>query len=241
MRESSASGASAEDPNTPDIDAVLPWTGPRDRIAQPSCSVREPSTATDGDATLQFLTSTVRHASGGRVLNLGAGFPPSTVFPAVCHVDLDSVPLRSGAGQRVAASADELPFERGRFSAVLMKDVLEHVQRPIETLQEVRRVSVENAYLMLTVPRAIPRAVWNDPTHVRGFTRHALETALTLSGWKLVGPIRRMGSIPGAGRFGLSPDAIELLLRLPIAGHRLGTNWIVHARALGRPVDAQRQ
>lgn len=91
-------------------------------------------------------------------------------------------------------------------------DVLEHLPDPISVLVEIGRVALDDSVLLATVPRAIARAVWDDPTHIRGFTQHALRTALELSGWRPDQPIRRIGSIPGAGRFGFTelPDTLRL-------------------------------
>lgn len=124
------------------------------------------------------------------------------------------------------ADVSALPFRHRSFDAALAKDVLEHVQDPISVLAEIRRaVRVESA-LLITVPRAVPRAVWGDPTHVRGFTERALRTALELSGWMSDPPMRKMGSIPGAGRLRLTRH-LDTILRIPIFGHWFGTNWMI--------------
>ena len=166
-----------------------------------------------------------------RILNLGAG---STGHAAEGKyvVNVDHAPPSSlGAGAFVLADASQLPFEDGAFSGALLKDVIEHTLDAIAVLSEVRRVTASGGALVLTTPRPLPRAVWDDPTHIRGFTAHALVQALTLSGWTPSGSPRRIGALPGAGRLGLVPW-LERIMRIPLLGHWFGTNWIVHANAI---------
>jgi SAM-dependent methyltransferase len=166
---------------------------------------------------------------GDRLLNLGAG-QTGDVAGGRFVVNVDHVPPAvRGAGSFVVADGYHLPFRRGAFTGALLKDVIEHVQDPIGMLREVRRVAVPDALLLLTAPRAIARAVWDDPTHIRGFTARALVEALRQAGWAPVGVPRRIGALPGAGRLGLVPW-LEQIMRTPGLGHWFGTNLIVRAR-----------
>lgn len=131
-------------------------------------------------------------------------------------------------GLFVVADAHHLPFVDCAFGGALAKDILEHVNDPIGVLKELRRTSRPDGQLLVVVPRAVPRAVWDDPTHIRGFTQRALATALRLGGWDLSGSIRRLGGFPGAGRFGLVPH-LETLMRIPGFGHWFGLNWVARA------------
>jgi SAM-dependent methyltransferase len=167
---------------------------------------------------------------GDALLNLGAG---STEFhrPGTLVVGVD-LRRRDTAGDNpfLVADAARLPFPSGFFVGALLKDIVEHVGSPIDVLREVRRVCRPSARMLVVTPRAIPRAVWDDPTHIRGFTARALTTALEESGWSPVIPPRRIGSVPGAGRLGLVAH-LETILRLPGIGHWFGTNWCVEAQA----------
>jgi SAM-dependent methyltransferase len=164
----------------------------------------------------------------GPILNLGAGEGVS--FDDMFVINVDHVAPRLGASRRfVVADAGRLPFRAGAFTGVLLKDVIEHVVDPISVLSEVRTVAGPTGEVVVTVPRAIARAVWDDPTHVRGFTARALMQALELGGWRAARAPGRFGGVPGAGRLGLVPH-LELLLRVPGFGHWFGTNWLVQAR-----------
>jgi SAM-dependent methyltransferase len=176
------------------------------------------------------LTNFFGRLPPGRLLNLGAG---STSFSdgRRIAVGLDVKAPPGGLSLFVVGDAATLPFRCASFQGALLKDIIEHVPDPIGVLSEVRRVAGPSARLVLTTPRAISRAVWDDPTHIRGFTKHALRTALDEAGWRITHGPRRMGSLPGAGRLGLVPY-IEDVLRVPGIGHWFGTNWIIEAVAL---------
>jgi SAM-dependent methyltransferase len=163
----------------------------------------------------------------GTVLNLGAG---STGFDdgqrLAVGVDIDRSFRPDGIG--AVADAAALPFRDLAFDGALLKDVIEHVADPIVVATEVARVCRPGARLLITTPRAIARAVWADPTHIRGFTADALVTVLEKAGWEPLRPPRRIGGLPGAGRFGLEVH-LERLMAIPGLGHWYGTNWIVEA------------
>ncbi len=167
----------------------------------------------------------------GRVLNVGAGRERvEAADRTVVYADFDDGVL-DGGHLCAASDASQLPFRHGVFEGALLKDVLEHVADPISVLREVRRVCRQDAVIIVTVPRAIPRAVWDDPTHIRGFTSRALATAFEMGGWRVEGRIGRIGSFPGAGRWPWLGRRVPQLMRLPVVGHRFGRNWI----AVGRP------
>lgn len=164
----------------------------------------------------------------GLILNIGSGTTSKVGTPQVV-VNVDHVvPERATPGPFVVADARHLPFAAGVFAGVVAKDVLEHVDDPIGVLAELRRACRSGGRLLVIVPRAIPRAVWDDPTHIRGFTERALVTSLTLSGWRLSAPVRRLGGLPGAGRLGMTPH-LESIMRIPGLGHWFGRNWIARA------------
>jgi len=186
--------------------------------------------------------STARHASPGAVmrqlcdhlgtgviLNLGSGHAPSWERDdRRKYIHCDLVTLGTGDGPFVVADAVRLPFRRASFAGALAKDVLEHVDDVLSALTELRAVVRPGGRLVLTVPRAVPRAVWADVTHKRGFTGRALEEALALTGWRIQKRCR-IGSIPGIQRLGLEHRLLDLL-RIPGLGHRFGTNWLVVAQ-----------
>jgi SAM-dependent methyltransferase len=143
-------------------------------------------------------------------------------------IDADLSALRV-SGKRVVQGDVRyaLPFQDDSFDGVLAKDIVEHIEHPQLLLTEAFRVSQSGARLLLTTPRAIPRAVWDDYTHVRGFTKSALHCLLTDSGWTAI-KIHRFGSVPLTGRLGLV-RYIPAIVALPGVGHYFGTNWLACA------------
>jgi SAM-dependent methyltransferase len=139
--------------------------------------------------------------------------------------DLDSL---RGLSRVVQVDATRrLPFRDGSFRGILAKDLVEHLVDPRALLVEAQRVARPGATLVLVTPRAVPRAVWADYTHVRGFTKDAVRSLLADSGWN-VDRISRMGAVPLAGRLNFVA-ALPALLAIPGLGHYFGTNWQVLA------------
>lgn len=182
------------------------------------------------DTGAAFHTMAQR-AGGALMLNLGAG-STTVVGDGTASVDVDLIVPRKRPGPMfVVADAERLPFRDDAFDGVVAKDVLEHVVRLHQCLGEIRRVVHVGAKMCVLTPRAVPRAVWADPTHVRGFTAPSLRGVLESTGWRLASPLRRMGSIPGAGRLKLRTSTIESILRIPGLGHYFGFNFVALAEA----------
>ena len=161
----------------------------------------------------------------GRLLNLGAGLGLIVDGRRVINVD-HVPPPKPNEAIYVLADATNLPFRVGSFDGALLKDLIEHLDNPVRALAEAARTVRVGGVITVEVPRAIPRAVWGDPTHIRGFTARALEATMRMAGILPDRPVR-MGGFPGAGRFRLVPW-LGLLMRIPGFGHWYGTNWLVH-------------
>lgn len=190
-------------------------------------SHRRLSTAGDAspNAVMRQLSD---HLGTGIILNLGSGNTVSWEHDGTrTYVHCDLAEVGGGADRFVRGDAMYLPFATGGIDGVLAKDVLEHVDDVLSVLGELHRVARAEGRLVLTVPRAVPRAVWADVTHKRGFTSDALEKALTLTGWR-VSRRCRIGSVPGIRRCGLERYLLNVL-QVPGLGHRFGTNWLVIA------------
>jgi SAM-dependent methyltransferase len=152
-----------------------------------------------------------RLASPTRVLDVGCGrgdlgqHRPGSV-EVLCGVDVDSDSFMRARGydrlQAIDLERDELPFADHSFDAVVAKDVLEHVQRPWEVLDEINRVLEPRGRLLVSVPLPKASVVWGDYTHVRGFTPASLCELLEDCGF-VVRATWKMGGIPLTGRYEL--------------------------------------
>lgn len=199
--------------------------GTEGRTPGPTVStVGAPHPGRSPQATIDHLFSKL---PPGLLLDLGAG---SSTFDDANRtvIGVDLFAPTAPADRFVTADAHALPFADRCFDGALLKDVIEHVLDPIAVMCEVRRVVRPGGRIVMTTPRAIPRAVWDDPTHIRGFTARAVMSLLARSGWQAVGTPRRIGGFPGAGRMGLVPH-LETLMAVPGFGHWFGTNWLVEA------------
>lgn len=98
------------------------------------------------------------------------------------NLDLFAVP-----GVDVAGDAERLPFRAGVFQRVECDAVLEHVQNPIEVLNEIRRVLAEDGYAHLVVPFCHPFHEY--PKDFRRFTPDGLKQLtgpleIVAEGWR---------------------------------------------------------
>jgi ubiquinone/menaquinone biosynthesis C-methylase UbiE len=69
----------------------------------------------------------------------------------------------------VAASAEDLPFPTSTFDAVIMSDVLEHLDNPGNALQEALRVLSDDGVLITSLPNTGPLAVLDGDNIVNRF------------------------------------------------------------------------
>lgn len=155
----------------------------------------------------------------GRILDIGCGTgafgAPSDV--EVIGIDIDLGALRKASEReevcRIDLEAGKLPFDDNVFDGVIAKDILEHLVKPGEMVGEIDRVLKSGGTAIVSVPMAKPRVVWQDYTHIRGFTKEAVCTMVRDYDFEVIS-ITPMGGIPGAGRFDLV-RYLPILLRLP--------------------------
>jgi SAM-dependent methyltransferase len=84
----------------------------------------------------------------GRVLDIGGG----TAHIKESRPDVISTDILSFPGIDVVADAHRLPFQNESFAAVVMLDVLHHLERPIEFLKESSRILKPGGRLAMIEP-----------------------------------------------------------------------------------------
>lgn len=89
-----------------------------------------------------------------------------------------------GFGTVMKGDACELPFPDARFDLVLATDIVEHVERDVMAMQEIRRVLKPGGRAIITVPAF--ESLWGTQDeighHVRRYTRDELLDKLKASG-----------------------------------------------------------
>lgn len=119
---------------------------------------------------VRFFRKTMPAGRGGRYLEIGPGhgvfFRHAALhggFESCTGVDIS--PTSLDMTRRLLASIDSLPGERcrlinadflsatelsGRFQAIVMGEVLEHVEQPLQFLRRIAELADENAYIFVT-------------------------------------------------------------------------------------------
>ncbi len=90
----------------------------------------------------------------GNILDIGSG----TAHIKEVRSDVISTDILAFPGIDVVADAHILPFANGAFSAIIMLDVLHHLERPIEFLKEASRVLRPGGRLSMIEPAMTPLA-----------------------------------------------------------------------------------
>jgi SAM-dependent methyltransferase len=90
----------------------------------------------------------------GKILDIGSGI----AHIKESHPDAISADILRFPGIDLVADAHRLPFAGSTFSAVIMLDVLHHLERPIEFLKEAGRVLRRGGTLALMEPAMTPLA-----------------------------------------------------------------------------------
>jgi len=165
-----------------------------------------------------------RHiVSADRVLDLGCGLgwlgDHVNDYTGI-DVSIEGLRAAQQAGRRVvlADAGARLPFAPGSFTMVVAKDVLEHVDNPVQVVCEIRRVLCPGGRVLATTPDA-QRWVWNDYTHRRPFPRSTLRRLfndnhfrVAASGWASVAPGSARSAKWSATRRQLAPYRLIALI-----------------------------
>lgn len=171
-----------------------------------------------------------------KILDIGCGtgdfgrLKPSAdieVFGIDCDVSALRIARQFEEVKIIDLETGNLPYKDDIFDAILAKDILEHIYRPWYLVKEMNRVLKENGVVIVNVPMPKPNIVWDDYTHIRGFTKASLKTLFEDYGFEIE-YIKSMGDVPLFGRFGLL-EQVPYLLNISIFNRLYGRTYEMKA------------
>jgi SAM-dependent methyltransferase len=131
-----------------------------------------------------------------RILDAGCGSGRNMVelarFGAVTGVELSQTSVQLArardAGEVVAGSVLEMPFDDASFDLAVTLDVIEHLEDDLRALRELRRTVAPGGALLVTVPAY--QWLWSGHDvinhHHRRYTRRTLQRVAEQAGWRQV-------------------------------------------------------
>lgn len=69
----------------------------------------------------------------------------------------------------IKADWKSLPYEQNSFDVIFMQSVLEHIDKPIEAVWELKKYIKKGGWLFISAPTPCSN-FWDDPTHIRPYT-----------------------------------------------------------------------
>lgn len=174
-------------------------------------------------AITMFLKEQLRlvpDSARGALLDLGCGGQPYRhLYRALFKQSVaGDYCVRSRIDARLNICA--LPFRSEVFDAVILSEVIEHVDDPVQALSEVRRVLKKGGLLFLTWPFMHP--LHELPHDYTRYTEFGMSRLLDKTGFELE-TLSRRGDLMGLGLAVAEQcafNALEALVRLPLIGRR---------------------
>ena len=152
----------------------------------------------DGDVSFILRTGQ------GRLLDVGCNEGRNLQFYRAGGFLAEGVETNPSAGAMAQqlgfavhiGALDTLPPSRGRYDVIVMSNVLEHVECPVRTLEEVHRRLAPGGEVWISCPNANSLARqwfgrswinWHPPFHLAHFTADRLIGLLASSGFEIIG------------------------------------------------------
>lgn len=124
-----------------------------------------------------------------KILDIGAGDGLITHLLGAKGIEYEAEGVRLAqekGADVIQGDAYALPFEDGSFDAVMMIDVIEHLEDPLKALQEARRVA---KVLYVNTPPKKDDGTLTDSFHVQEFSPLGLVNLVESAGYKVDGAV----------------------------------------------------
>ena len=166
-----------------------------------------PSDSVKNKILLKIIKNNVKAQTTFLDLGCGAGTFSKLLSTRYAIVSLDiSVPSLKHAKQQglsglVLADAEKLPFSDHVFNAVLIKDLLEHLQDDVSALNETMRICNQHSVVIMYVPNDLNErtisfeslllkftgySIDNDVGHIRRYNKKGFTKLLHSCGYKVL-------------------------------------------------------
>jgi SAM-dependent methyltransferase len=139
-------------------------------------------------------------------------------------IDEDDLKIAQGKGYKVSkinADTEMRMLKSDSYNGVWAKQLLEHLNNPLDFLKEIKRILKPGGRAVLYTPNCpylLNRSFWNDYTHKRPFTRFTLNMVAYDAGFRKIEIYEDFRCFPGLGRlmrlFHLSPAMVAKIQRL---------------------------
>jgi SAM-dependent methyltransferase len=145
---------------------------------------------------IERVIADLRLPARARILDAGCGSGRNMIELArhgtVSGIELSDtsvdVARARGAGEVIAGSVLEMPFDGDSFDLSVCLDVIEHLEDDLGALRELRRVLAPGGSLLVTVPAY--QWLWSGHDevnhHHRRYTRRSLQRVAEQAGWEQV-------------------------------------------------------
>lgn len=137
---------------------------------------------TQRDKTAAWLN---RHATG-KVIDIGCGndWIKTRLSPSIDYISVDypeTTSLGYSGNPDIYANAEYLPFSDGSVDAILLLDVLEHIENADRAVAESARVLRPGGRCLIHVPFMYP--LHDEPFDYKRWTKHGLVQLMTSHGF----------------------------------------------------------
>lgn len=121
------------------------------------------------------------YLANGRVLDFGAGRQPYADLVAGSYNPYDRAGFPASVAEVDAGPSN--PLTKDTWDAVMMNQVIQYLDQPLDTLVLIYRSLHKNGYLVMTYPTTWPEV---EPEDKWRFTKVGMEALLLEAGWSKI-------------------------------------------------------